>query len=159
MAGGRSKIPEARASSWEAIYADGPTRRPAGHRRLCDRDRRLLAPGGDLTVSVDCFEIENLIDILLRQDTVNSVFFNEGTRETEGVDLSQLWNWEMSDWFASIPGRAGFRLNHTCLMDFTEEKFGTEQEFVGDTGFAREAGEKARPESGPGRRGRPLRFL
>jgi iron complex outermembrane receptor protein len=74
---------------------------------------------------------------------VNSVFFNEGTLETEGVDVSLLWNWEMSDWFASIPGQAGFRLNYTYLMDFKETKFDTEQEMVGDVGFARNKGQTA----------------
>jgi iron complex outermembrane recepter protein len=136
---------------------------------------------GDLTLSVDYFEIEidQLIDTLDRQiavnscfnvapsqfpnefcgflardedgaafqlgelTEVNSVFFNEGTLETEGVDVSLLWNWEMSDWIASLPGQAGFRLNYTYLMDFKETKFGTEEERVGDTGFARNKGQTA----------------
>ena len=142
---------------------------------------RNVGRAGDLTVSVDYFsiEIDELIDTLDRQITLNScfnvdpatfpnefcgfltrdedgpafqlgeltevntVFFNEGTLETEGVDLSLLWNWEMADWFASIPGQVALRLNYTYLMDFTETKFGAEQEFVGDTGFARNKGQTA----------------
>ncbi len=74
---------------------------------------------------------------------VNSAFVNEGTLETEGVDVSMLWNWELSDWSASIPGQLGLRMNYTYLMDFTEAKFGDEVEFVGDTGFARNKGQMA----------------
>ncbi len=74
---------------------------------------------------------------------VNSVFFNEGKLETEGVDVSLAWGWELSDWFASVPGQVALRLNYTYLMDFTETKFGDEQEFVGDTGFARNKGQTA----------------
>ncbi len=74
---------------------------------------------------------------------VNTAFVNEGTLETEGVDVSMLWNWEMSDMIASVPGQVGLRLNYTYLMDFTETKFDAEQEFVGDTGFARNKGQVA----------------
>ncbi|MGH8249680.1 MAG: TonB-dependent receptor plug domain-containing protein [Steroidobacteraceae bacterium] len=142
---------------------------------------RNVGEAGDLTVSIDYFaiEIDELIDTLDRQITinncfnvapasfpnefcgfltrdadgaafqqgelteVNTIFFNEGKLETEGVDLSVLWNWEMSDWFAGIPGQAGLRLNYTYLLDFTETKFGAENEQVGDTGFARNKGQTA----------------
>ena len=143
---------------------------------------RNLGKAGDLTVSVDYFliEIDQLIDTLARQDTlngcfnvapadfatnefcgflvrdvdgpafqlgelteVNSDFTNEGTLETEGVDLSMLWNWDLANLSASVPGQLGLRLNYTYLMDFTETKFGVPQDFVGDTGFARNKGQVA----------------
>ena len=125
---------------------------------------------GDLTVSVDYFsiEIDNLIDTVDRQTTidncfdvapsqfpnqfcafltrdldgpafqlgelteVNNGFVNEGTLETEGVDLSMFWNWDLE-----AAGQLGLRMNYTYLMDFTETKFGQEDELVGDTGYAR----------------------
>ena len=130
---------------------------------------------GDMTVSVDYFsiEIDNLIDTVDRQTTVdncfdvapaqfgtnqfcpfltrdtdgpafqlgeltevNNGFVNEGTLETEGVDLSMFWNWDLE-----AAGQLGVRMNYTYLMDFTETKFGQEDELVGDTGFARNKGQ------------------
>jgi iron complex outermembrane recepter protein len=134
--------------------------------------------GGDFTLSVDYFaiEIDNLIDTIDRQITldscfdvdpsqfpnefcaflerdtagpafelgelteVNTFFVNEGTLETEGVDVSVLWNMDLAN-VGSIPGQVGVRMNYTYLMDFTETKFGAEQEFVGDTGYARNKGQ------------------
>jgi iron complex outermembrane receptor protein len=69
---------------------------------------------------------------------VNSAFINEGTLETEGVDLSVLWNWNLA-----TAGNFGLRMNYTYLMDFTETKFGEELELVGDTGYARNEGQLA----------------
>jgi hypothetical protein len=74
---------------------------------------------------------------------VNSAFVNEGTLETEGVDVSMLWNWDLANLSSSIPGQLGLRLNYTYLMDFTETKFDAPTEFVGDTGFARNKGQMA----------------
>ena len=74
---------------------------------------------------------------------VNSAFVNEGTLETEGVDVSMLWNWDLANLSASVPGQLGLRLNYTYLMDFTETKFDAPTEFVGDTGFARNKGQMA----------------
>jgi outer membrane receptor protein involved in Fe transport len=67
---------------------------------------------------------------------VNSGFVNEGVLETEGVDLSLLWSWQMSDWIGAIPGQAAVRLNYTHLLDFTETKFSVADELTGETGFA-----------------------
>ncbi len=50
---------------------------------------------------------------------VNNGFINEGTLETEGVDLSMFWNWDLE-----AAGQLGLRMNYTYLMDFTETKFG-----------------------------------
>ena len=72
---------------------------------------------------------------------VNSGFVNEGTLETEGVDVSFLLGWEMSDWIAAIPGQASMRLNYTHLLDFTETKFDSPDDLVGDTGFAENKGQ------------------
>jgi outer membrane receptor protein involved in Fe transport len=74
---------------------------------------------------------------------VNSGFVNEGTLETEGIDVSMLWNWDMSDWFGSIPGQAAVRLNYTHLLDFTEDKFGAKDDLVGETGFSEDKGQLA----------------
>ena len=67
---------------------------------------------------------------------VNNGFLNEGTLETEGVDLSMFWNWDFE-----AAGQFGVRMNYTYLMDFTETKFGQEDELVGDTGYARNKGQ------------------
>jgi iron complex outermembrane receptor protein len=67
---------------------------------------------------------------------VNNGFVNEGTLETEGVDLSMFWSWDLA-----AAGQLGLRLNYTYLMDFTETKFGQEDELVGDTGYARNKGQ------------------
>jgi iron complex outermembrane receptor protein len=67
---------------------------------------------------------------------VNSGFVNEGTLETEGVDVSMFWNWDLE-----AAGQLGLRMNYTYLMDFTETKFGAEDELVGDTGYARNKGQ------------------
>lgn len=67
---------------------------------------------------------------------VNTSFINEGTLETEGVDLSLSWGWTMSDWLQAVPGQASVRLNYTHLLDFTQTKFGSEDDLVGETGFA-----------------------
>jgi outer membrane receptor protein involved in Fe transport len=74
---------------------------------------------------------------------VNSGFVNEGTLETEGVDVSLLWSWQMSDWVAAIPGQASIRLNYTHLLDFTETKFAAVDDLVGETGFAENKGQTA----------------
>ena len=63
---------------------------------------------------------------------VNSGYVNEGTLKTEGVDVSLFWNWDFD-----AAGQLGLRMNYTYLMDFTETKFGAEDELVGDTGYAR----------------------
>jgi iron complex outermembrane recepter protein len=67
---------------------------------------------------------------------VNSAFVNEGTLETEGVDVSVLWAWNMQDWIQAVPGQVSFRLNYTHLLDFTENKFGATDELEGEVGFA-----------------------
>ena len=36
---------------------------------------------------------------------VNPAFVNEGTLETEGVDVSMLWGWDMPNVSSSIPGQ------------------------------------------------------
>ncbi|MEQ9004841.1 MAG: TonB-dependent receptor, partial [Pseudomonadales bacterium] len=67
---------------------------------------------------------------------VNSGFINEGKLETEGVDLAVSWNWTMADWIANVPGQGSLRLNYTYLLDFTETKFGAEDDRVGETAYA-----------------------
>jgi iron complex outermembrane recepter protein len=66
---------------------------------------------------------------------VNNGFINEGTLETEGIDLSVLWSWDMQDWVQAVPGQVSFRVNYTHLLDFTEFKFGELDELVGEVGF------------------------
>jgi outer membrane receptor protein involved in Fe transport len=132
-----------------------------------------LGNAGDMTVSVDYFQIsiDDLIDTVDRQtaadfcynatnfpnqfcpfltrDTdgpafqlgelteVNSGFVNEGTLDTEGIDLSVLWRRDL--W----AGQAAVRLNYTYLIDFTETKFGAEDNLVGETGYARNRAQTA----------------
>jgi iron complex outermembrane recepter protein len=67
---------------------------------------------------------------------VNSGFINEGTLETEGIDVAIRLDWDMADWFARVPGNGTFRTNYTYLLDFTEKKFGSEDDRVGETGYA-----------------------
>ncbi len=74
---------------------------------------------------------------------VDSGFVNEGTLETEGIDVSALWSWSMDDWFASVPGQASVRLNYTHLLDFTETKFSVPDDLVGETGFAEDKAQMA----------------
>lgn len=74
---------------------------------------------------------------------VDSGFVNEGTLETEGIDVSALWSWSMDDWFASVPGQASVRLNYTHLLDFTQTKFSVPDDLVGETGFAEDKAQLA----------------
>jgi iron complex outermembrane recepter protein len=67
---------------------------------------------------------------------VNSGFANEGTLETEGVDLSLFWRWNMDDWISKVPGQVNFRVNLTHLLDFTETKFGEKDDLTGEVGYA-----------------------
>ena len=66
---------------------------------------------------------------------VNSGFVNEGTWETEGVDVSLLWGWDMQDWIQAVPGQVSLRLNYTHLLGFTEKKFGETDELEGEVGY------------------------
>jgi iron complex outermembrane recepter protein len=124
---------------------------------------------GDMTLSVDYFtiEIEDLIDTVGRQTTVdfcfntppsnfpnqycpfltrdtrgaafqqgeltevNSGYINEGTLETEGVDLAVTWGWDLN-----TLGQLGVRLNYTRLLDFTQTKFGVVDDITGEVGLA-----------------------
>ena len=74
---------------------------------------------------------------------VDSGFVNEGTLETDGIDVSVLWSWAMDDWFSSVPGQASVRLNYTHLLDFTETKFSVADDLVGETGFAEDKAQLA----------------
>lgn len=74
---------------------------------------------------------------------VNSGFVNEGKLETNGIDVSLLWRWDMSEWAASIPGQVALRLNYTHLVDYTETKFGVKDSFEGEVGFAENKGQTA----------------
>jgi len=74
---------------------------------------------------------------------VNSGYVNEGTLETEGIDVSFLWQWRMSDWIEAVPGAFALRMNYTYLMDFTETKFGVSDELVGETGYSESKGQMA----------------
>jgi iron complex outermembrane receptor protein len=76
-------------------------------------------------------------------EEVNSAFINEGTLETEGVDLSLLWQFNLPDLIAAIPGQLAVRLNYTHLLDFTQTKFAAEDDLVGETGFAEDKGQTA----------------
>lgn len=49
----------------------------------------------------------------------------------------------MSDWIQAIPGQTSLRLNYTRLLDFTETKFGSEDELTGETGFAKNKAQTA----------------
>jgi iron complex outermembrane receptor protein len=69
-------------------------------------------------------------------EEVNSSFINEGTLETDGVDVSVLYSWNMAEWIGSWPGSASVRLNYTHLIDYTETKFGAPDDLVGETGYA-----------------------
>jgi outer membrane receptor protein involved in Fe transport len=69
-------------------------------------------------------------------EEVNSAFINEGTLETDGVDVSVLYSWNMAEWIGSWPASASVRLNWTHLLDYTETKFGAADGLVGETGFA-----------------------
>lgn len=98
-----------------------------------------------------CFEGEtfpNEFCSFLRRDTtgpafqlgeleeVNSVFINEGTLETEGIDVSLNWRWNLADWSERIPGAIAVRVNYTHLLDFTETKFAEADDLVGEVGFS-----------------------
>ncbi|QFT53724.1 TonB-dependent siderophore receptor [Microbulbifer sp. THAF38] len=121
---------------------------------------------GSLSVSVDWFdiEIENLIDTVARQSSldfcyqsttgpnefcgnidrdsegaanqlgelvgVNSKFLNEGTLETEGVDVQVQWGMELG------AGQLDLSLNYAHVLEFTETKFGVEEELVGEVGYS-----------------------
>lgn len=74
---------------------------------------------------------------------VNSGFVNEGTLETEGIDVSYLWQWRMADWIEAVPGQVALRLNYTYLLDFTETKFGVADDLVGETGYSESKGQTA----------------
>ncbi len=67
---------------------------------------------------------------------VNSTFLNHGNLNTEGVDLSVLWSWALSDWIGAASGNMSLRLNYSHLLDFTEVAFGTLDDSKGEVGFA-----------------------
>jgi outer membrane receptor protein involved in Fe transport len=70
-------------------------------------------------------------------EEVNSGYINEGTLETEGIDLSLLFGFELG------PGQASIRMNHTHLLDFTQTKFGAPDDLLGETGYAEDKSQLA----------------
>lgn len=134
---------------------------------IFDRD---FGRAGDVTLSVDYFtiEIEDVIDVVTRQNAidfcfggasfpnpfcdfltrdgdgpafetgeltgVDSSFINEGTIETQGVDVSLQWRWPHL--MGGIPGALALRLNYTHLLDFTQTQFGEADDRVGETGYS-----------------------
>jgi outer membrane receptor protein involved in Fe transport len=106
------------------------------------------------TAVTSCFNVPttsfpNAFCALLTRDTtgpaaqlgeleeVNNGFVNEGTLETEGVDVSLLLGFNLG------PGQASVRMNYTHLLDFTEVKFGSVDDLLGETGYAEDKAQLA----------------
>lgn len=68
---------------------------------------------------------------------VNSGYINEGSLETEGVDVQVQWSMLLSDVSDSLAGGLDINLNYGYLTDFTETKFGEKDNQVGENGLSR----------------------
>ncbi|MFC6980667.1 TonB-dependent receptor domain-containing protein [Microbulbifer taiwanensis] len=60
---------------------------------------------------------------------VNSGYINEGTLETEGVDLQLQWGLAVGE------GQLDMNLNYGHVMEYTQTKFGDADELVGEVGY------------------------
>lgn len=72
---------------------------------------------------------------------VDSRFINEGTLQTQGVDLAVQWTWPRLP--VAIPGQLALRLNYTHLLDYTQVQFGEEDDRVGETAFSEDESQTA----------------
>lgn len=67
---------------------------------------------------------------------VNSGFLNEGTLETSGIDVAVAYTFPFEYMGLQEGSELSLRANYTHLLDFEENKFGINDDLVGEVGFS-----------------------